>query len=162
MESYILEKYCFFEGESFISKFYGAITHGNFKLEGRIFATNYRIIGHGAYSRQRGDISDVLFSGDIPNLARFTYSTSKSIFEDIKQPLNYKDLPIFGYHYPLLKAKNASLTKKALKFKSDHLYKIDITTLNDESKAGWIERTQANLTPIYNYLIENQMWKSNR
>ena len=173
MESYILEKYCFFEGEFFISKFYGGLYHtkgfsAGYRLNGRLYATNYRIIGHGAYIRYKSGITDYLRK-NIPNLARFSYSTSKAIFEDIQKfsgkDEKYKALPIFGYHYPILNAKsvNLNLKKRYLSlYSKPSSYRISITRSNFETTAGFIEMSHAILTPIYNYLMENQKWRKNR
>ena len=163
MESHILENYCFFEGEFFISKFYGTIfqTVGleSTELEGRLYVTNYRIIGHGAFKRE--NLLDILYrTRTSPNFARFSYSSSKPIFEDIQKfsgkDVKYKALPIFGYQYPILNVKNAHLKKKFLKFKSDHSYFIKITKSLDETDRKYIERRHAILTLIYKNLMEIQ------
>jgi len=156
MESYILEKYCFFEDEVIISKFYGSITHNDFILSGRMYATNYRIIGHGVYSRK-----DESLPGDFLSLiiAAFYYVTTKAIFEDIKRSmgknLKYKDLPIFGYQFPILNAYNIQLSNKRLKFKTDRRYKIEVFKPFKETKREFLDRARAILTPIYNNLIGN-------
>lgn len=162
MESYILEKYCFFEGEFFISKFYGTIAQwvglDSAVLKGRLYVTNYRIIGHGTY--RRNDALDIFWTSNVPNLARFSYSSSKPIFEDIQKfsgkDMKYKALPIFGFQYPILNVKNARLRKKFLKFKSDHRYFISITKSFDETYRKYIERTHTILNLIYKNLMEIQ------
>jgi len=138
MESYILEKYCFFEGEFFISKFYGTILDGKLgELKGSTYARK-----------------------EPPNFAKFSYSSSKPIFEDIQKfsgkDVKYKALPIFGYQYPILNVSQTHLKKKFLKFKSDHRYHISIPKSLDETDRKYIERRHAILTLIYKNLMEIQ------
>jgi len=164
MESYILEKYCFFEGEFFISKFYGTILDGKLgELKGRLYVTNYRIIGHGAwyiYHTSMDFVAHTYARKEPPNFAKFSYSSSKPIFEDIQKfsgkDVKYKALPIFGYQYPILNVSQTHLKKKFLKFKSDHRYHISIPKSLDETDRKYIERRHAILTLIYKNLMEIQ------
>jgi len=157
MESYILEKYCFLEGEFIISKFFGSLTHGKYILSGRIYATNYRIIGHGAYEKKEGgfvgdDLVGLILSAIF---AAVYYPTSKAIFTDVKKSmgkdLKYKELPIFGYQFPILDAKNIKMAKQTLKFKTDRNYKIAVMGSNHTEF----------LFPIYENIMENRKnkWK---
>lgn len=157
MESYILEKYCFLEGEFMISKFLGSLTHGKYILSGRIYATNYRIIGHGVYKRKEGgggpDGLGSLILWAI--IAAVYYPTTKAIFNDIKKSmgkdLKYKELPIFGYQFPILDAKNIKIAKQTLKFKTDRNYKIEVKG----------SKPTKFLFPVYENIMENRKnkWK---
>lgn len=162
MESYILEKYCFLEGEFIISKFLGSLTHGKYILSGRIHATNYRIIGHGAYKRKEGGDGPPNLVGLLlwAIIATVFYSTTKAIFNDVKKSmgkdLKYKELPIFGYQFPILNARKIKMKKQALLFKTDRTYKIEVTGLSKESKAEFGEDFEKALFPVYENIMENR------
>ena len=164
MESYILENYCFFEGEYFISKLNGNFTYGKFKISGRIYATNYRIIGLGNYEYRKGRGSPQLEFLGTRNIESelidlFTFLTGKVtnlyvwINSLMGRDLNSKEIPIFGYQFPIFHAKEIKLTNKSLKIDQ---YRVKVNRLDNESKAGLIERSRAIFTQISNNLMENK------
>ena len=163
MESYILENYCFFEGEYFISKFNGTFTYGSFKISGRIYATNYRIIGLGNYEYRKGrgppQVEALGRNIEFELIDLFTFLTGKVlnmyawINSLMGRDLNSKDVPIFGYQFPIFHAKEIKLTNKSLKIDQYH---IKVNRLDNESKAGLIERSRAIFTQISNNLMENK------
>ena len=163
MESYILENYCFIEGEYFTSRFNGTFTYGKYTISGRIYATNYRIIGHGNYEIRKGrghlDVEYILRDTDFVLMDLLTFLRGKvtNVYAWINslmgRDLNSKEFPIFGYQFPIFHAKKIKLTNKSLKIDQYH---VKVNRLDNESKTEFIERSLAIFTQISNNLMENK------
>ncbi|MFW9930421.1 MAG: hypothetical protein ACFFD1_13585 [Candidatus Thorarchaeota archaeon] len=125
MEKYILNNYCFLEGEEIISIINGVLADKKTVTLGRIYLTNYRIIVSGkqtvrsAQSGMRQGIVETLIRSGV---TRHRKAVRKAITQAFRKDLKEWNIGEWGYYFPIYKARNIKRGKNSIS------YAIDVET----------------------------------
>lgn len=104
VDEYILKKYCFLEDEKIIANFPGNISMAGKVTFGRIYITNYRIIGCGIQKKIR-EGSYVSLTSILTNVVLLAYHSAKSSakIKKLSEALgkDISELGRWGYDFPI-------------------------------------------------------------
>lgn len=103
VDEYILKKYCFLEDEKIIAKCPGNIYAPGKDTFGRIYITNYRIIGCGIQKKNKG--SFISLTSILTNVVLLAYNSAKSSakIKKLSEALgkDISELGRWGYDFPI-------------------------------------------------------------
>lgn len=119
MDENILKKYCFLEDEEIIAKCPGNIAAPGKTTFGRIYITNYRIIGCGIQKKTRGG-SFISLTSILTNVVLLAYHSAKSSakIKKLSEALgkDISELGRWGYDFPINDVVSITETKRSISY----------------------------------------------
>ena len=114
LESYIIQNFSLVQGEQLVDSFSGNISMGGYWLDGRLYLTNLRIIGHGLHQISTTDAD----GGTSWKTVGIEYRHQRRMYDAISNYLLQKSQyrPCFGYQFPIFGVSAVNRKTKSLKY----------------------------------------------